>query len=201
MLGVEGLACRRGARTVFQDVAFAVPAGRVLALRGPNGAGKSTLLRCLAGLMRPTSGRIVLDGVDLAADPDAVQERIGWFGHADAIKPGLSVAENLAFWSGIAGGSVAGVAERLGIAALAGRPAGACSAGQKRRLGLARLLLAPRRLWLLDEPTSSLDAGGAALFAEILRDHLAGGGIAVIATHVDLGLAADRYDLPGAAAA
>ena len=188
-LQVEGLSCNRAGRPVLEGIALEVPDGGCLALRGPNGAGKSTLLRVLAGLLPAASGTIALDGIRLDRDRDGYGERLAYAGHLDAIKPQLAVAENLAFWAALhGGGDIAAALEAFDLAAIAERPAHVCSAGQKRRLGLARLLVAPRRLWLLDEPTVSLDADAVARLLAVLREHLAGGGMAVIATHADLGL-------------
>lgn len=192
-LTVTDLACQRAGRRVLDGVGFTAPAGGALILRGPNGAGKSTLLRTLAGLLPPAAGTATLDGADLRRSPDAFAERLAYAGHLDAIKPQLTVAENLRFWAalfGAAPGAVAAALDAADLGALADRPAYACSAGQRRRLGLARLALAPRRLWLLDEPTVSLDAASAARFAALVGRHCAEGGIAVVATHVDLGLEA-----------
>lgn len=188
-LSVSDLSCGRAGRPVLDGVGFAVADGGALLLRGPNGAGKSTLLRVLAGLLTPSAGTVMLDGLALAEDPDAYAERLAYAGHLDAIKAPLTVAENLRFWARLSdGGGIGPALAAFGLEAIADQPAQACSAGQKRRLGLARLLVAPRRLWLLDEPTVSLDAAAVRSFAELIRAHLAGGGLAVIATHVDLGL-------------
>lgn len=190
-LVLDGLACRRNGRTVFAGLSFRLPGGTAALLRGPNGAGKSSLLRVIAGLLPPAAGDVRLGGVSLARDPGAVQESVAFAGHLDAVKPALTVAGNLALWAGIFGaapGRVSAALERFGLAGMATRPAGQCSAGQRRRLGLARLLLTDRPLWLLDEPTVSLDAGSAALVAELVREHAGRGGIALIATHIDLGL-------------
>jgi len=188
---LDDLACRRGGRTVFAGLSFTVPAGTAALLRGPNGAGKSSLLRVIAGLLPPAAGEVRLGDILLSRDPAAMQEAVAFAGHLDAVKPALTVAENLALWAGIlgAGRERAGAAlERFGLARMADRPAGQCSAGQRRRLGLARLLVTERPLWLLDEPTVSLDAGSTALVAGLVREHAARGGIALIATHIDLGL-------------
>ena len=178
ILTVRDLACTRGGVAVLAGLTFSVAAGEALVLRGPNGAGKTTLLRTLAGLQPPRAGQI-----DLAPDCAA------YAAHADGMKAALSVAENLGFWAALHGrGGTQAAMARMNLADLATRPAGELSAGQKRRLGLARLLVTGRALWLLDEPTVSLDAASVALFAGVVRDHLAGGGAAVIATHIDLGL-------------
>ena len=172
------LSVARGGVTVLSNLTFSVGAGQALVLRGPNGSGKTTLLRTLAGLQPPVGGTL-----DLA--PDAV----AYAAHADGLKSTLTVAENLAFWAQVYGGpSPAGAIAAMDLAALARRRAGELSAGQKRRLGLARLLVTGRPLWLLDEPTVSLDVASVALFAGVVRQHLAGGGAAIIATHVNLGL-------------
>jgi len=181
----EGLAAVRGGRRIFAGVDFAVEAGAALVVRGPNGAGKSTLLRVIAGLIRPEAGRVRLEGGggDLGHEAHLV-------GHADALKPALTAVENARFWAGFLGGGDAGGAlEQLGLGGLEDIPAGYLSAGQKRRLGLSRLVMARRSLWLLDEPTTSLDADGRADLADLMEAHLGRGGIIVAATHGALGLA------------
>lgn len=162
-------------------------------LRGPNGAGKTTLLRALAGLAPPDSGEIRLDG--LAAGADGWEETVAYAGHLDGLKPQLTLLENLRFWAALYGaeaGAASGALAAFGLEALGTRPAGACSAGQKRRAGLARLMLVPRALWLLDEPTVALDAEATGQLLRVLAAHGSGGGMAVIATHVPLGLAGQR---------
>jgi heme exporter protein A len=188
---VEDLSCRRAGHLVFAGLSFRLAPGEIRLLRGPNGVGKSSLLRMLAGLVPSAAGGISLDGVE-PRDLDAWVERVAYAGHLDAIKPQLSVAENLRFWATLGGGGGAKDAlEAFGLTAIAGRPAHACSAGQKRRLGLARLLVGPRRaLWLLDEPTVALDLASVQRFSDAVAAHAAGGGLALIATHVDLPLAA-----------
>ena len=187
-LSVSDLSCSRGGRPVLRGIGFVLGDGETLILRGPNGAGKSTLLRALAGLL-PANGRIELDG---STDPDARAELLAFAGHLDAVKLQLTVAENLAFWAALGGGSAAAALDALGLAPLADRPAHLCSAGQRRRLGLARLLLAPRRLWLLDEPTVALDAAAEARLLAAIRAHVAAGGLTVVATHATLDLGAAR---------
>ena len=205
-LAVNDLALDRAGRRIVEGLSFELAAGRALVLRGRNGAGKSTLLRALAGLLPPAAGRIALDGADLARDADAWTDRVAYAGHLDAVKPQLTVLENLGFWAAVLGappGADLAALDEAGLGPLADRPAYACSAGQKRRLGLARLLLAPRRLWLLDEPTVSLDAEASDRLAARVRAHCAGGGLAVVATHValDLGPAATLALEPRAPAA
>ena len=182
-LAVSDLTCTRGGRRVLHRFALALDDGAVLALRGPNGAGKSTLLRAIAGLV-PSDGRIALDGRPLDADLRA--EAIAYAGHLDAVRPQLTVAEHLRYWAALVEGDAAAGLAAFGLAPLAERPVALCSAGQRRRLALSRLALAPRRLWLLDEPTAALDADGAARLDDLLRAHAARGGLAVVATHAPL---------------
>jgi heme exporter protein A len=188
-LSVTDLSCTRGGRLVLDRLSFSLDDGGTLLVQGPNGAGKSTLLRVLAGLL-PATGSIVLDG--RPADREALGDAAAYAGHLDAVKPQLTVGENLAHWAALLSGDPAPALAALGLAALADRPAHLCSAGQRRRLGLARLLLAPRRLWLLDEPTVSLDADATHRLLALLRAHAAAGGLAVVATHAALDLAPAR---------
>jgi heme exporter protein A len=187
-LSATDLACRRGGRDVFAGVNFSLASGESLAIRGRNGAGKSSLLRMVVGLVRVASGRLSLAG----GDPElTIGEQAHYLGHLDALKPSLSVAENLQFWSAFFGADNAGLNEPLravGLDALADLPAAYLSAGQRRRLSIARLLAVKRPLWLLDEPTSTLDAAAQVRLAEIMQAHLAGGGIILAATHGALGL-------------
>lgn len=161
-------------------------------LRGPNGVGKSTLLRVLSGMLA-ADGEVDLNGTRLSKDRDAIQEQVAYAGHLDAIKPQLTVGENLTFWANLfAGASIDDAVEKFSLAEIWDRPAHACSAGQKRRLGLARLVVSNRPLWLLDEPTVSLDVETTARFADIITAHCNAGGMALIATHIDLGVANAR---------
>ncbi|RJL06349.1 heme ABC exporter ATP-binding protein CcmA [Paracoccus aestuarii] len=178
LLVVQDLAVSRGGLRTVEGVGFSLDAGQALILRGPNGLGKTTLLRCIAGLQPPAAGRIVIE-----------EDSLAYAAHADGLKSALTVAENMDFWARVfGGGDVAAALAAMDLQALAHRPAGALSAGQKRRLGLARLLVARRPIWVLDEPTVSLDAASVARFAGVIGDHLAQGGAALIATHIDLGL-------------
>ena len=183
----ENLALERGGRRIVEGLSFRVAAGEVLVLTGPNGAGKSTLIRGIAGFLPAAEGSIRLEGGAAEAE---IAEQSHFVGHRDGVKGALSVRENAAFTSYYLGdgGDVTPVLERLGLDALAEVPAAYLSAGQRRRLGLARLLLARRPLWLLDEPTVSLDAASVATLAGIVKEHLAGGGLVVAATHTPLGL-------------
>ncbi len=186
MLRAEGLAAFRGERLVFRDLGFAVPAGGALVLAGPNGSGKSTLLRVLAGLGRLAAGQLLWDGADALDDPAHHARRVCYVGHLDAVKPGLTVEENLRFTPGHPKGDVRRALEVLGLAALADLPARMLSAGQKRRLALSRLALSVAPLWLLDEPTLGLDSQAIARFGALLSAHRSAGGIVVAATHVPL---------------
>ena len=191
-LRAEGLAAFRAERLVLREVDFAVAAGGALLLLGPNGSGKSTLLRLLAGLKRPDAGTISWDGEDIANDPGAHAKRVAYVGHLDAVKPGLTTVENLACDARLVGGNAAAALAALDLAPLAALPARMLSAGQRRRLALARLALIWAPLWLLDEPTIGLDAGAIDLFGGMLAAHRALGGVIVAATHVAL-------PIPGAA--
>ncbi|MFO1141122.1 MAG: heme ABC exporter ATP-binding protein CcmA [Amaricoccus sp.] len=196
-IAVTELSCVRGGRPVLQGLGFGLADGETLAVRGPNGAGKSTLLRALAGLL-PASGRIELDG--RTATPDSLAEAVGYAGHLDAVKPQLTVGENIGFWAALLGGDPRAALAGFELAGIADRPAHLLSAGQRRRLGLARLLLAPRRLWLLDEPTVALDAAAEARLVAAIAAHTAGGGMAVVATHAPLALPARELRLAPEAA-
>jgi heme exporter protein A len=186
-LSASDLACRRGGRNVFDGVSFAVASGESLTIRGRNGAGKSSLLRMVVGLVRIAAGNLALEGGDAEL---TVGEQAHYLGHQDALKPSLSVAENLLFWSAFLGPAATDTKEPLaavGLDTLAELPAAYLSAGQRRRLSIARLLAVKRPLWLLDEPTSTLDAAAQARLGEIMQAHLAGGGIILAATHSALG--------------
>lgn len=191
-LVLDNLTCRRGGRTVFRDLSFRLREGAAAMVRGPNGAGKSSLLRQIAGFVPLAAGDVRLGGHSLLADRSGFQDLVAYAGHLDAVKPALTIAQNLEGWAAIfeaAPGKIDAALSRFGLDRIAGRPAVECSAGQKRQLGLARLLIMDRPLWLLDEPTVSLDTDASSLVAELVRAHVADGGLALIATHIDLGLA------------
>lgn len=185
-LRAEALAAFRAERRVFCDVDFAVAAGGALLLLGPNGSGKSTLLRLLAGLKRPDTGLITWDGQDISIDPGGHAARVAYIGHLDAVKQGLTAAENLAYDVQLGSGEAHAALATLGLAPLAALPARMLSAGQRRRLALVRLALTTAPLWLLDEPTIGLDAAAIDQFAVMLAAHRSRGGIVVAATHVTL---------------
>jgi heme exporter protein A len=189
LLQAHSLAAFRGERLIFRDLDFTVAAGGALLLAGPNGSGKSTLLRLLAGLGRLAAGRLLWAGEDALADLTAHASRVAYVGHLDAVKPGLTASENLHFAAHVGGGQVGQALEALGLHDLADLPARMLSAGQKRRLALARLVLSPAPLWLLDEPTLGLDAASVERFGVVLAGHRARGGIIVAATHLPLPLA------------
>ncbi len=189
-LEASGLACVRGGREVFTGLGFAVEGGDALLVTGRNGSGKSSLLRMIAGLVRIAGGRLDCSG----GDPErTVPEQAHYLGHQDALKPSLTVAENLAFWNRYLGGGEAPQEPQealaaVGLAPLAGLPAAYLSAGQRRRLSIARLIVLKRPLWLLDEPTSALDSDAQQVLAALMRQHLTGGGLIVAATHGPIGL-------------
>jgi heme exporter protein A len=196
----DGLASIRGGRALFSGLSFSVAAGDTLLLMGPNGAGKTTLIRIIAGLIAPTAGDVRLEGG--AAGRDA-GEQCHYVGHLNAIKPSLTVEENAAFWCRFFGGTpdrVPAALATFGLAGLGDIPAAYLSAGQKRRLGLARVLLADRPIWLLDEPTVSLDREAQDTLTRVVEAHVTGGGLVLAATHAPLGFASSRALHLGAAA-
>ncbi|PCH94623.1 MAG: heme ABC exporter ATP-binding protein CcmA [Rhodobacteraceae bacterium] len=170
------LACARGDRMILQDVSFTLDAGDCLILRGANGAGKSTLLRVLAGLAPLAAGELILDA-----------DQMAYSGHQDALKLQLTARENLAFWAGVYDTHcVDQVIADYDLGSFADRPVATLSAGQKRRVGLARLSISERKIWIMDEPTTSLDAENRDRITAKIRDHIAAGGIVILSTHLDL---------------
>jgi heme exporter protein A len=181
-LTVTGLSVARGGIPVLEGIDFSLHSGEALILRGPNGVGKTTVLRTVAGLQPPLAGKVGLE-----------REAMAYAGHADGIKSTLTVRENLEFWADVFGtGSIDPALAAFDLGALSDRAAGGLSAGQKRRLGLARMVVTGRPVWVLDEPTVSLDTTAVGLFAQAVRGHLAAGGMALMATHIDLGLTEAR---------
>jgi heme exporter protein A len=193
----RGVGCVRGGREIFSGLDFEASSGEALAVTGRNGAGKTSLLRLIAGLLTVAGGSVDVEGGEAEL---TLPEQAHYLGHRDALKPALSVLENLAFWRGFLGGAAFDAAESLAAVGLdhAGHlPAAYLSAGQRRRLSIARLLAVRRPIWLLDEATNALDSAGQALFAALMRDHLARGGLIVAATHAPLGLVARELRIGG----
>ncbi len=186
---MEGLACQRGNQIIVSGLSFEVHAGRALVLRGPNGSGKTTLLRTLAGFLSPAAGKIAIQGVSDGDDGS----HFHYIGHANGVKPRLSVIENISFWQRYYSGhddieAAEAALDAFALLNLASFSAGHLSQGQARRLGLARLLAAHRPVWLLDEPSVSLDAASTKLLESAIASHLAAGGLAIVSTHLDLAL-------------
>ncbi len=188
ILRAEGLAAFRAERLVLCQISFAVDRGSAMLVLGANGSGKSTLLRLLAGLKPADAGAVLWDGEDVARDPVAHAGRVAYVGHLDAIKPALTVAENLRFNARLSGGDPAAALAALDLTPLAELPARMLSAGQRRRLALARLALSRAPLWLLDEPSLGLDAASVAHLGTLLAAHRAARGVVVAATHLSLPL-------------
>jgi heme exporter protein A len=201
-LDVENLSCVRRQRLLFRDLSFRARAGEVLCIEGANGAGKTSLLRLIAGFLAPAVGtiRLRMNGVEIS-DGEERGKFVGFLGHADAVKPQMTVGETLRFFARLYGrhDDIAPALDAMGLARLRDFPGQYLSAGQKKRLALARLQLSGRPLWLLDEPLAALDAAGKAVAAGLLAAHCAAGGVAIAATHEPLGLACERLVLGSAA--
>jgi heme exporter protein A len=181
------LGCLRGERAIFAGLEFRLEGGGLLLLTGPNGTGKSSLMRVLAGLLRPAAGSLAWDGEEVWDDLAGHHERLRYLGHGEAVKPALTLAEDLRFWAALRGvpeAEVAAALARFDLEPLAGRAGRLLSAGQKRRLALARVTLGRVPLWLLDEPTVGLDTASVARLGEAVAAHRAAGGLAVVATHI-----------------
>lgn len=197
MLEAHDLAARRGTARLFDGLGLSVGPGHALVVTGANGRGKTTLLRMLAGLTLPEAGEILLDGVPVAPFSAGLRAAVTFAGHALALKDEFSARENLASLVALSGARVPdaeidAALDRVALGSRKSLPARVLSQGQRRRVGLARLSLSRRRVWILDEPVTALDAAGAALLAELVASHLDAGGLAVAATHAPLGLPADR---------
>jgi len=187
-LKADNLVCSRGGREVFVGLNFSLSGGEALVVTGRNGAGKSSLLRMIAGLVHIAGGRLELDGGETDA---SIGEQSHYVGHQDSVKPSLTVGENLKFWARYLGAiesTIDSALQAVELAPLADLPAAYLSAGQRRRLSIARLVAVPRPLWLLDEPTSALDVPSQNRLADLMRGHLAGGGMIVAAAHGPIGL-------------
>ena len=190
----EDLAARRGEDLIFVNVSFQLAPGEAMVLTGRNGSGKSTLLRVLAGLLRPEKGRVEAVFRD-GRESRPAREVSHYLGHRNAMKQELTVVENLGFWQsflgdveGGGGRSIEEAADMVGLGGITHLPFGYLSAGQQRRFAMAKLLVAHRPVWILDEPTAALDASADEMFAGLVHEHLANGGIAIAATHQPLGL-------------
>ncbi|MCK1289103.1 heme ABC exporter ATP-binding protein CcmA [Bradyrhizobium sp. 44] len=198
-LSGRGVTCVRGGREVFARLDFGAVSGEAVAVVGRNGSGKTSLLRLIAGLLIPAGGTIALDGGDAEL---TLPEQCHYLGHRDALKPALSVAENLTFWADFLGGERFAAGDSLAIVGLdhaADLPAAFLSAGQRRRLSLARLLTVRRPVWLLDEPTTALDVAGQDMFSGLMREHLGHGGLIIAATHAPLGIDSRELRIGGTA--
>lgn len=204
-LTAADLTCDRGERRVFSGVRFDISGGDALALVGPNGSGKSSLLRLIAGLLPAAAGTLAWNGVSVAEDPDAHRAHLHYLGHLDAIKPALTPVETLTFHARLRGRlanrpSVMAALDAFGLGRLADLPGRFLSQGQRRRVALARLLVAPAPLWLLDEPTNGLDAESLERLSDVIDRHRAAGGLLIAATHGGLDLGAHATLELGAAA-
>ncbi len=194
----ENLSCIRGERLVLEGISFALKNSGAMILTGPNGAGKSTLLRLMAGLMQPSQGGLLWDGVAISEDATEHNSRISYIGHADAVKPALSVSENVTFWAevnGQSGYTPNKAMQALGIAHLSSLSARYLSAGQRRRVNLCRMLTSGAALWLLDEPSTALDSETSLSLGGLIDEHRNNGGMVVISTHTELDIS-DAQSLP-----
>lgn len=197
MLSVHSLACERGDKKLFENLSFEVEARHALHVHGPNGAGKTTLLRALCGLVAPAAGRICWDGEDIQSLREEYFRRVSYFGHLNALKDELTGLENIVLALGLAGQSVdetvvSDMLARLGVEACQDLPVKVLSQGQKKRVALARIMLAGTPLWILDEPFTALDVNAVDVLSRMIVDHVSNGGMAVLTTHQDVGLALNQ---------
>ena len=186
----ENILCFRGERIVFADLSFSIQSGEALILNGANGSGKSTLLRLMAGLLKPYKGVVKWDNENISDDLEGHNAHLNYVGHADVIKPVLSVRENIAFWASLrpTSSNIEVALESFGIGYLTGVPGRFLSAGQKRRVNLARIIASPTKLWLLDEPTTALDIEAISDLKREIATHRASGGMVIASTHAEIGL-------------
>jgi heme exporter protein A len=194
-LVAEGLACRRGERLVFAGLSFRLPAGGALLLTGANGSGKTSLLRVLATLIMPASGRLLWGMAPVEADSAAYRAQLDYVGHQNAVKPGLTPRETLAFWAALRGVEptllprlLEAALAAFGLDGVADWPCRWLSAGQRRRIALARLVAAPASIWLLDEPTSALDYESQSRLEQAIAEHRVSGGRVAVASHTPIGI-------------
>jgi heme exporter protein A len=196
LLQAQNLACERGGRRLFVDISFVLEPGALLQVDGPNGSGKTSLLRILCGLLRMDSGTVCWQGVSIDEQRSDYLQQIHYSGHLHGVKPELSPAENLRFARALHGGEpwqdIQTALDRVALYGFEDEPAGTLSAGQRRRIGLARLLVSKARLWVLDEPFTTLDTSGAGILEELIETHLNNGGCAVMASHTRHGLDHNR---------
>lgn len=197
-IAADRLTCSRAGRVVFGDLTLRARSGQLVVIEGANGSGKTSLLRLLAGLLEPTEGSIVLKAEDVEhSDAEERRRFVGWLGHQDAVKPQMTPAETVRFFARLHGstGNSSDPLKLVGLKKMADLPCQYLSAGQKKRLALARLQVLARPLWLLDEPLAALDSEGKVLFTSLVTAHLASGGIAIMATHEPIEVPSDRLRL------
>ncbi|GDY24179.1 cytochrome c biogenesis ATP-binding export protein CcmA [Agarivorans sp. Toyoura001] len=198
MLKASELCCVREERVLFDGLSFTLLPGEILQIAGPNGAGKTSLLRLIAGLSRPEGGEIFWQDHSISQDADSYHRDCLYLGHHAGVKAELSALENLRFYLGLAGQSLAqeqlyALLTRVGLAGLEEEPVAHLSAGQQRRVALARLWLVKRKLWILDEPFTAIDKQGVAYLEQVILEHAKSGGMVLLTTHQELNIAAERY--------
>ena len=197
MLEAVNLSCARGERRLFSGLNFSLPAGSFLQAFGPNGSGKTSLLRIICGLTTPAAGEVRWEGTKIRRLGEEYFAQIAYVAHQNGIKDELDPVENLRIFCGVSGNALSKreaqlVLERVGLSKQKHLPARLLSAGQRRRLALSRLLASRARLWILDEPLASLDDDGATLARNLISEHLSSNGLAIIATHQEMGLSAGQ---------